>query len=84
MPDAVHNSDDLLSHLVSLQDSGNDSIPLGFLIGTKNQSSILIEPIITSLQGIDSVNISFKFDGNKTVTLATSDHSIQFFFKLEF
>lgn len=84
MPDIFHNSDDLLSHLLLVKDSGNDSISLGFLIGTEHKNSILIEPIITSLQGIDAVNISFKFDGNKTVAAETTDHGIQVLFKLEF
>jgi hypothetical protein len=79
-----HNSKNLLSHLTLLKDDGQDTIELGYLIGTKNIDYISIEPLIDSLNIIGSVNVNFKFDGNKTLTLSTTENSIQFVFKLEF
>jgi hypothetical protein len=87
MPDdktITHNSNDLLSTLTTIQDSGQNIIPLQLLIGIPDHNTISIQPIITTLKGIDSVDISFKFDGNKTVILSTTDNSVQVFFKVEF
>lgn len=80
----THNSYDLLSHLTLLQNSGNNEIELGYLLGDQNHSYISIEPIITSLQNIDSVDLDFHFDGNKTLSAEATDKSVMLTFTLTF
>ena len=79
-----HNSDQLISNLTFLLDKGEHSVALGYLLGNNNQTSIAIEPIITSLKSVDKTNILFKFDGNKTLTLSASDKEFSVSFKLDF
>jgi hypothetical protein len=80
----THNSYDLLSHLTLLQNSGNKEIELGYLLGDQNHSYITIEPIITSLQKIDNIDISFHFDGDKTLSAEATDKSVMLTFTLTF
>jgi hypothetical protein len=80
-----HIHADVLAHLSKLKDSGETSVPLNFFFNSEDKNSFVsIEPIISSLKSIDAININFHFDGNKTLTLSTSDDSMLFNFTVEF
>lgn len=79
----THNSNELLSHLIDLQSANYDSIPLGYLLGSKNKITIPIEPIITVLQSLGSIDINFQLDENKKIII-TNDDGIQINFELKF
>ena len=84
MENGTHNSDDLLSQLTTIQSGGQNIIPLELLIGIPDHNKIAIEPIMSSLKSIPGYNISFKFDGDKTLSMQTTDNSIQVFFEITF
>jgi hypothetical protein len=81
----THIHADVLAHLSKLKDAGQTSVPLNFFFNSKDKDNFVsIEPILSSLKSIDAINVNFHFDGNKTLTLSTSDNSMLFNFTVEF
>ena len=80
----THNSNELLSHLFSLKDTGYNTIPLGYLLGSEEQIQIPFEHLIVVLQPLGSVDINFKIDNNKQLSLDADQDGVKINFEIKF
>jgi hypothetical protein len=74
---------DLISRFVLLKDNGQHSIEIGYLLNTDNKATVSIEPMLTSLRTVPTMDINFHFENNR-LSMTANKHEVVFTFEVKF